>query len=112
MTATTLDKEYAGAFFGVINSDLERGVQSIAQDLKFIFLTIPAESDATDTVEVDLYKQGGIKRLLGLKGWSHTTTNSVVVTENSTVVVSNGIATITVEAGTDDDLRCYMLVGV
>lgn len=69
--------------------------------------------DAADTLTVDLTKYG-IKAagLMGVKGYKHTTDNSVSVTENPTTAVSSGTLTITVPAGTDNDARFYIVKGL
>ena len=68
--------------------------------------------DAADTLTVLLTKYG-IKAdgLIGVKGYKHTTDNSVSVTENPTTAVSSGTLTLTVPAGTDNDARFYCVKG-
>ena len=68
--------------------------------------------DAADTIAVTL-KDYGISAtgLLVVEGWKHTTDNSVIVAENPTTAVAAGVLTITVPAGTDNDLRVYRITG-
>ena len=101
-----------GCLFGVTNQDIKRAVDPYARDLRFHMVTLPNTTDASDTTTVDLWQECGMKRLLGIKGWKHTTDNSVIVVENPTTVIDNGLLTITVPAGTSDDIRVYMLIGV
>jgi hypothetical protein len=112
MTATTVSAKYEGAVFGVANNDLRSASQAYPFDLKFGMLTLNDETDATDTVTVDMFKEFGIKKLLGIKGFKHTTNNSVVVTEDPTCTVDQESAVLTVPAGSDNDMRVYMLIGV
>ena len=111
MGVGTVSAVYESALYGTENQDITAGTQTVPQDLKFIMLELPDTTDATDTWSVPLGRFG-IKRLLGIKGWAHSTNNSVVVTENPTVTVNNNLATITVPAGTDDDKRVYLFMGV
>jgi len=112
MVAATMDKQVEGALFNVTNNDMVTELQSFPFDLKFHLITLPDTTDAGDTATVDLWKEAGMKRLIGIKGWAHSTNNSVIVTENPTTTVSNGQLTLTVPAGTNNDKRVYLLVGV
>lgn len=68
--------------------------------------------DAADTIAVTLNTIGiSPKGLIGVYGWKHTTDNSVSVKEFPTTSVSSGILTITVEAGTNNDPRFYLIIG-
>jgi len=111
MGAGTVTATYESALYCTENLDKTAGTQTIAQDVKSVMLTLPDTTDATNTWSVPLGRYG-IKRLLLVKGWKHTTNNSVVVTENPTVTVENGTATLTVPAGSDNDMRVYLLEGV
>ena len=65
--------------------------------------------DATNTLTVDMSKYGG-NQLIGVIGFKHTTNNSVAVQEQPTTTVSGTTVTITVEAGTDNDPRFYLIL--
>ena len=68
--------------------------------------------DAADTIAVTLGDIGiDDKGLLTVLGWKHTTDNSVIEAENPTTSVTSGVLTITVPAGTSDDLRVYEITG-
>ncbi len=113
MTATSIDGDYVSDSYSIIDRDRVRNVRPYAQDLKIGYLKTAATADDGFTVTVDLFKQFGIKRLLGIKGFGHSTLNSVIVTENPTTVVSNGILTATLGAVAGaDKVRVLMIVGV
>lgn len=112
MGAVSIDTSTQGAQFYIQNRDLKDGTQSVPHDLKFGIVELLDTTDAGDTTEVNLLQEFGITRLLGIMSWKHTTNESVVVAETNTVTVSNGIATVTVGAGTNDDKRIIMLIGV
>ena len=80
--------------------------------LKAVMVQTRNTVDAADTIAVDLGSYGiaetGFLMVLGNK---HTTDGSVVVTEAPTTAVSSGTLTITVPAGTDNDTRCYLILG-
>lgn len=80
----------------------------IIQQVKVHYLETAATVDAGDTIAFDLATVGGTT-LLGQDGCSHTTDNSVIVTENSTCSVSTTTVTITITAGTDNDKRIVKL---
>lgn len=68
--------------------------------------------DAADTIDVDLPKYGiHAKGLMSVRGWKHTTDDSIAVAENPDTSVSGDTLTVTVPAGTDDDPRFYIIKG-
>ncbi len=89
-------------------STVQNGLRNDVNQLKYIVVETDATVDATDTIPVTLSKFGATT-FLGIKGFCHTTDNSVIETENSTTTVASGVVTITVEAGSDDDKRVYKL---
>ena len=64
--------------------------------------------DAGDTFTLT-YADYGITTVLGVYGVKHTTDNSVIVAENPTTAVSSGVMTLTVPAGTDNDMRVAVI---
>lgn len=112
MTAASINASYEGAFFGIANNDLRDGTLTYPHDLKMGMVELADTTDAADTVTIDMFQQFGMNVLLGLKGWVHTTNESVITTENSTCTVNEGKVTITVEAGSNNDKRIYLLVGI
>jgi len=113
MAATSIEGDYVSDSYSIIDRDRVRNVRPFAQDLKIGYVVTAATADDSDTVTVDLFKQFGINRLLGIKGFGHTTLNSVIVTENPTTAVENGILTATLgsTAGASK-VRVLMIVGV
>lgn len=80
--------------------------------LKKILVQTRNTVDAADTIAVTLGDYGiNDDGLLYVLGFKHTTDNSVMVQEQPTTAVSSGVLTITVPAGTDNDLRLYEIVG-
>lgn len=113
MTAATLGTSTEARFMCIENEDMARGVQSYANDLKFLLLeTSVSDNNATASMTVNLWSEAGIKRLLGIKGWRHSTADSVIVTDNPTVTVNNGIATILTSASNNTHKRVVLLIGV
>lgn len=68
--------------------------------------------DAADTIAITLTDYGiSATGLLWVLGFKHTTDNSVMVQEQPTTAVASGVLTITVPAGTDNDMRIYEITG-
>lgn len=111
-TAATLGTSIEATLNSVKNEDMVRGLQDIAFDLKFGLVTVPATTSEGTTHTVNLWNEFGIKRFLGVKGFAHTTKDSVIVTENPTTSVDNDILTLTVAASNDDAKRVYLIIGV
>lgn len=111
MTAATLGTSTEGVVMGVANNPLIIGTQSYERDLKSALYVTGIKSTEGDTT-INLWEVAGIKRLLGIKGWRHTTEDSVIVEENPTVTVNNGIATVTTSAENATQKRVILLIGV
>lgn len=111
MTALSIATANEATTFSVVNQDIIEGEQSVHFDLKHVVVTLPDTADGGDTTVIVL-EDYGIKRLLGIKGYVHTTTNSVITMENPTTVIQNGNLTISVPVGTMNDKRVYELFGV
>ena len=80
--------------------------------VKKIVITTPATADTGDTIAVTLASYG-IGTLLGIRGFVHTTANSVMVEEAPTTSVTAGVLTITVGGTTvSDKIRVYELIGI
>jgi hypothetical protein len=77
-------------------------------NLGMLLVTAPDTTDAADTVAVNLATYG-LAVFVGVQGFSHTTTGSVVVTENPTTSVSGTTVTLTIPAGTNNDARCWII---
>lgn len=113
MAAESISGDYVSDFYSIQNNDLIRGIRPNAQDLKIGYVITSTTVGNGYTVTVDLYKRFGITRLLGIKGFGHTTLNSIIVTENPTTTVNNGILTATLgsTAGASK-VRMLMIVGI
>src|SRR3990167_2145366 len=70
--------------------------------------------DATNTYDITLSTVGIVPTgLLAVSAWVHTTNGSVITTEAvTTSVTAAGVLTITVPAGTDNDVRVFKIVGL
>lgn len=112
MTAATLGTSTEAVLYGIKNKNMVIGLQDVAFDLKFGYVTVPTSTSQGSEITVKLWDEFGIKRLLGIKGFAHTTENSVIVAEAPTVTVGNGVLVITVASSNDDAKRFYILIGV
>ena len=82
-------------------------------DLKEIWFQTRDDVDATNTYAITLADYGiSPTGFLALQSWVHTTSGSVVTTEANTTAVSSGVLTITIAAGTDNDVRIFRVTGV
>ena len=76
---------------------------------KTLIVETPATTNKSDTIVIDLAKYHGSK-LMGINGFIHSTTDSIVVAEEPTTAVASGVLTITVNStGTDDKKRVYIV---
>jgi hypothetical protein len=76
---------------------------------KFIYVETPATADDGDTIALTLEKYGA-KTIEGIIGWTHSTTDSIVITEAPTTAVVTGVLTITIGGATDDKKRVFWVV--
>jgi hypothetical protein len=111
MAALTPSATYTGAY-------AHRTPQGTAIDggiprYKVGYVYTDATADATNTVVVDVYSQWGMTKVLAFDGYVHTTTGSVITTE---VYIANTFTgttlTMTVPAGTNDDVRFIAVYGI
>ena len=80
--------------------------------LKSLLFITPNTADATNTLAITLTDYGiSATGLLVVESWKHTTDGSVIVTELNTSAVSAGVLTVTIAAGTDNDMRVVQVVG-
>ena len=69
--------------------------------------------DATNTYDITLSTVGIVPTgLLAVSAWVHTASGSIITTEAVTTSVTAGVLTITVPAGTDNDVRVFKIVGL
>ena len=79
-------------------------------DYKEILVETTDTADDTDTVVVTL-ANFGITNVKTVKGWTHTTNDSVVIVEAPTTSVTTGVLTITVGGSTDNKKRVFLVGG-
>ena len=72
--------------------------------VKSLIIETAATADAGDTVAITLADYG-ITTVQAVHSWVHTTSNSVIETESNTCAVASGVLTVTITAGTDNDIR-------
>ena len=111
MTALDIDSTNMAHVYCVENRDIVAGSIAYPRDLKFAMVELVDTTDATDYVYITLSKYG-MKRLLGIYSWVHTANNSIVTIEEDTCTVDEGVVTVTIPAGTNDDKRVITLIGV
>lgn len=72
------------------------------------------ETDTTvddgDTIAITL-QDYGMKTIEGILGFTHSTTDSIVITEAPSTAVSSGVLTITVGGSTDNKKRVFLVYG-
>jgi len=82
-------------------------------DVKRIFVYTQDDADATDTIAITLADYGiSATGLLAVNSWVHTANGSVITTEANTTAVSAGVLTVTIAAGTDNDVRVIEVIGL
>lgn len=77
---------------------------------KILIVTVPATTDDGDTIPITLADHG-MTTFLAILGQTHSTADSVVITEAPTTAVSSGVLTITVGGSTDDKKRVFIVWG-
>jgi len=79
------------------------------------FVTIGATSTSADTTTVNL-RDFGIKRLMAIEGYEHTTENSIIelesTIEESVITVDGDTLTITVNGTSAASKRVYKMYGI
>jgi len=81
--------------------------------VKQILVYTQDDADATNTIDIDLTAYGiSATGLLFCQGFVQTTNSSVVTREDVTTAVSAGTLTITIPAGTDNDVRIIVITGL
>ncbi len=75
------------------------------------FVVVSDTADATNTVAVTL-ADFGITTFKYVQGYAHSTNNAVIITEAPTTSVTTGVLTITIPAGTDNDIRVWRIGGI
>jgi hypothetical protein len=77
---------------------------------KVLRIETAATADDGDTIVITLADYG-MKTIEGIAGYTHTATDSIVISEAPTTSVTAGVLTITVGGSTDDKKRVFILFG-
>lgn len=81
-------------------------------ELKTVVFQTRDDVDATNTYAITLADHGiSATGCLITEGWVHTTNGSVILPETITSSVTAGVLTLTVPAGTDNDVRIFRVTG-
>lgn len=87
-------------------------VMGAAPRFKKGLVTLPNTVDDGDTFSFNAHERFGINRVLAVRGWAHTTEDSVIVEEDPTVVLDGPEVTLTVGGSTDNLKRVYSVIGL
>ena len=81
--------------------------------IKWVGIEVPATADDQDTVAIVL-STVDITTLWDVMAWTHSTTDSIIITESDemTCAVSTGTLTVTIKGSTDNKKRFIMIGGV
>lgn len=78
--------------------------------------TLPTTTTSSDTTTINLWENFGIRKLLAIDGWQHTTENSVIELESvdavSTTAVDGNTLSIAVNGTSDATKRVYTVYGI
>ena len=108
LSALTLHR---GRGFTVQNNGEQNKVISSIPRFKKIYVTAPATADDGDTFDVDV-RDFGCTKIMGIFGFIHTTTDSVIVEEAPTTATNSSVITVTVGGSTDNKKRFYIIYAV
>ena len=98
---------------GITVYEQDTGMSIVANspyESKEIMVETASTVDDTDTFTITLANYG-ITDLKTIKGFTHTTNNSVIITEDPTTSVTTGVLTVTVGGSTDDKKRVFIIGG-
>ena len=79
-------------------------------EYKEIMVETPATADDGDVFDITLANYG-MTYAKSIIGFTHTTSNSVIITEEPTTVVASGVLTVTIGGSTDNKLRTFIIGG-
>ena len=77
---------------------------------KMLMVTAPNTTDNADTIAITL-SDFGMSTFLAIIGQTHTTDDSVIITEAPTTSVTTGVLTITVGGSTANKKRTFIIWG-
>lgn len=81
-----------------------------AMGMKILKVETAATADDGDTIAITLANYG-IKTVEAVLGFTHSTTDSIIITEAPTTAVSAGVLTITIGGSTDNKKRVFLVWG-
>ena len=108
MVEVSISESKVGVF---VNQNKGKGILDSPR-FKVGYLTLPDTTDDSDTTTINVYEQFGITRVLAVTGWTHSTTDSVIIEEAPTTSVVNNNLTITVGGSTDNKKRFFIIYGI
>jgi len=79
-------------------------------EYKEIMVETPATADDGDVFDITLANYG-ITNVKSITGYTHSTSNSVIIVEDPTTVVSAGVLTVTIGGSTDNKMRVFVIGG-
>ena len=94
-----------------ITSDCTFRENTPALGIKEIVVITPATAAHTNTIAVDLAKYG-IGTVLGVDGYEHSTTDSIIIKGTQTTAVATGTLTITIGGSAGAKKRVYTVLGI
>ena len=77
---------------------------------KLLRIETEATADNADTIVITLADYG-MKTVEGILGFTHSTTDSIVITEAPTTAVATGVLTITIGGSTANKKRVFLVYG-
>lgn len=91
-------------------SDCKVWSDTLSSGMKQVTVRTPATVDATNTLAITLANYG-ITTLVAIESYVFTTADSVMTGEANTCAVASGVLTVTIAAGTTDDVRVIRIWG-
>lgn len=76
------------------------------------YVTLAATADDTDYCYIDFTETWGMTRILGIIGFTHSTTDSIIIEEAPTTTVDENVLAITVGGSTDNKKRFFTVYGI
>lgn len=90
-----------------VSIDVDGNKKSLVKSVVF---GTAATATTSDTLEVNLADHN-MTSIQAVLGWNHTTTNSVLTSEQPTTIVSDGVLTITpLAGGQNTDRKIYQVL--
>ena len=91
----------------------ETGITPVANSpyaYKQIIVVCPDTADDGDTFGITLATYG-MTTFKTIEGWTHSTSDSIVITEDPTTAVATGVLTVTIGGVTDNKKRAFLIGG-